>query len=125
MAKKVKSYRGTKEYALINIELVTAAKYRGTITYQEIAKIIGLPLKGNFMGSQIGLLLGEISEDEIANGRPMLSAIAVGVNGKPGPGFYNWAKQLGKFTKGDGESKFLQTECKEVYKTWQVDLKSA
>jgi hypothetical protein len=27
-------YRGSKEYALVYTELITAAKYRGTFTYQ-------------------------------------------------------------------------------------------
>ncbi len=30
-------YRGKKEYALIYTELITAAKYRGSVPYQEIA----------------------------------------------------------------------------------------
>jgi len=122
MAKKVKSFRGTKEYALIYSELIAAAKYRGTITYQEIAKVIGLPLKGNFMGGQVGLLLGEISEDELANGRPMLSAIAIGVSGKPGPGFYDWARKLGRLASED-EFSFWEEECKAVYDTWKVTLR--
>jgi hypothetical protein len=44
-------YRGKKEYALIYTELITAAKYRGTVTYQEIAQIMCLPLTGKHKGS--------------------------------------------------------------------------
>jgi len=36
-------YRGTKLYHLVFNELITAARYRGTVTYQEIAKMMGLP----------------------------------------------------------------------------------
>ena len=107
-------YRGTKAYSLIFSELITAAKYRGTITYQEIAKIIGLPLQGNYLGSEVGALLGEISEDEVENGRPMLSAIAVDTKGKPGKGFYPWAKKL-KRQKNETDEVFWKNECKAVY----------
>lgn len=114
-------HRGTKEYGLIYTELITAAKYRGTVTYQEIAQIMGLPLSGNHMSREVGWILGEISADELANGRPMLSAIAVGVNGKPGQGFFEWASKLGRLTTED-EWDFWESECKAVYDTWKVKL---
>ena len=74
-------YRGSKEYLLVYCELIRPARYRGTTTYQAIAEIMGLPLRGSYMGSEIGKVLGEISEDELNQERPMLSAIAVGVSG--------------------------------------------
>lgn len=114
-------YRGKREYGLIYTELITAAKYRGTVTYQEIAQIMGLPLQGNHMSREVGWVLGEISEDELKNGRPMLSAIAVGVNGKPGAGFFDWARKLGRLTSED-EWAFWESECKAVYDTWKVKL---
>lgn len=116
-------YRGTKEYALVYTELITAAKYRGTVTYQEIAKLIGLPLQGNHMGKEIGQLLGEISEDEVIRGRHMLSAVAVNTQGLPGPGFFVLAKDLGKLTDGEDEKKFWRSECVALYETWKVVLK--
>ena len=118
-------FRGTKEYALVYTELITAAKYRGTVTYQEIAKMMGLPLQGSNMGRVIGLILGEISEDEVANGRPMLSAVAVSVEGLPGGGFYSLAKELGRLSSEENENIFWQKERKAVYETWKVVLKEA
>ena len=117
-------YRGTKLYHLVFNELITAARYRGTVTYQEIAKIMGLPMRGSYMGSQTGIILGEISEDELKNGRPMLSAIAVGVNGKPGSGFFAWAKELYGLEDDPEveEETFWKDECAKVYETWKVDL---
>jgi hypothetical protein len=115
-------YRGTKEYSLVYAELITAAKYRGTVTYQEVAKILGLPLQGNYMGGVIGQLLGEISDDEVANGRPMLSAIVVNIKGLPGPGFFTLARQLGKLQDED-EQAFWEKECQQVYETWKVVLR--
>lgn len=117
-------YRGSKAYYLVYSELITAARYRGTITYQEIAKIMGLPMSGNYMGSQIGWVLGEISEEEVKNGRPMLSAIAVSAKGKPNPGFYNWVRKLYDLKDDENfdEEAFWNEECTKVYETWKVEL---
>ena len=117
-------YRKTKEYHLVYSELINAARHRGTVTYQEIAKIIGLPLKGNYMGAEIGQLLGEISEDEFNNDRPMLSAIAVNTKGSPGSGFFELARSLEKLTdeSKEGEKSFWADEKKAVYDTWKVIL---
>jgi hypothetical protein len=57
-------YRRTKEYHIVFAELLVAARYRGTVTYQEIAQIMKLKPRGNYMGREVGHLLGEISEDE-------------------------------------------------------------
>ena len=124
MVKTSGTFRGTKEYTLIQVELITAARYRGTVTYQEIAKILGLPLTGNFMQKRVGTILGEISRDEHANGRSMLSAVAVGVDGKPGKGFYGLARELGVLNTGDDELAFWESERKAVYNIWKVVLKS-
>lgn len=117
-------YGGTVEYYKVHKELTNAARYRGTVTYQEIAQIMGLPLKGSYMGSQVGYILGEISEDEVQQGRPMLSAVAVGVSGEPGDGFYGLAKDLNIFSEENVEAKrkFWQQEKDKVYKVWQKKL---
>ena len=117
-------YRGKKEYYLTFNELISAARYRGTVTYQEIAQLVGLPLKGSYMGSMIGHLLGEISEDEVNNGRPMLSAVAVNVQGVPGPGFYALARELGKEFDDSKEAKlaFWSSELSNVYEVWKIAL---
>ena len=118
-------YRGTMAYHLIYSELIAAARYRGSVTYQEIAKIIGLPLSGNHMGHEIGQLLSEIAEDEFIADRPMLSAIAIKANGSPGPGFFNLARNLKKLSSGieTDERTFWEKERKDIYDTWKVALK--
>ncbi len=117
-------YRNTKEYHLVYTELIAAARYRGTVTYQEIAKIMGLPMRGSYMGSQIGHILGEISEDEVKAGRPMLSAVAVNVQGAASAGFFNLARELGKIggDSSDEETAFWEKEKAAVYETWKVIL---
>lgn len=115
-------YRGTTEYFHVLSELVRAAQYGGLTTYQDIAVIMGLPQKGSFMGSETGKILGEIAEDESVAGRPMLSAVVVGVNGKPGPGFFTLAKELGRLSAGQDEAAFWQAERQAAYKAWRRPL---
>src|SRR5262249_45880374 len=116
-------YRGTTDYIRVLAELVRAAEYRGVTTYQDLAVIMGLPLQGAYMGKETGHVLGEISEDEVKAGRPMLSAVAVSVAGKAGPGFFALAKELGRFS-GDPaeEANFWHREVQAVYETWKRPL---
>lgn len=118
-------YRGTKEYQLVYAELITAARYRGMTTYQAVAQILGLPLTGSYMGNQVGHAVGEISADEVVQGRPMLSALVVGVNGLPGQGFFILARQLGKLQSDqpEDEQRFWEQEKEAVYETWEREFK--
>lgn len=112
-------YRGTTVYFHVLAELVRAAQYRGSTTYQDIAIIMGLSATGSYMGSETGHILGEISEDEVAAGRPMLSSAAVGVNGKPGPGFFVLARELGLLKAGEDETVFWHKQRDAAYKAWK------
>jgi len=125
MSSDESKYRGTKHYHIIYSELINAARYRGTVTYQEIATIMGLPLQGSYMGSVIGGIIGDISEDEVRDNRPMLSAVVVGVSGVPGKGFYGLAQEHGKVFEDtkEGRLKFWEGEKKAVYETWKMELK--
>lgn len=120
MSEATGKYRGSVAYHLVYSELIRAAQYGGLTTYQAIAQIMGLPLQGSHMGRQVGIMLGEITEDELAQGRPMLSAVAVGVNGVPGPGFAGLARELGKLDSEEkaDEMAFWEAECAAVYETW-------
>jgi hypothetical protein len=116
-------YRGTTDYIRVLAELVHAAEYRGVTTYQDLAVIMGLPLQGSYMGKETGHILGEISEDEVAAGRPMLSAVAVSVSGKAGPGFFALAKDLGRFSGDPGdEERFWRQQLHAAYETWKRPL---
>ena len=76
------------------------------------------------MSREIGLVLGEIVEDEVKAGRPMLSAVAVGVSGKPGPGFYALAKDYGKFAgQPHEEESFWHQERDAAYEVWRRPLR--
>ena len=112
-------YRGTRKYIYVLSELVRAAQYRGVTTYQDIAVIMGLPQKGSYMGAEIGHILGEISEDEVSAGRPMLSAVAVNVKGEAGRGFYELARELRRPGSDGNETEFWSLEKEAVYETWR------
>ena len=125
MADVKNRYRGTTKHFHVLAELVRTAQYRGVTTYQDIAVIMGLPQSGNHMASEVGRVLGEISEDEVEAGRPMLSSVAVGVKGKPGPGFFRFASQLRRFSAGDDEDEFWEQERAETYDAWKRPLSKA
>ena len=116
-------YRGKTVYYHVHAELVRAAQYRGVTTYQDLAVIMALPPTGSHMGKETGHILGEIVEDEVNAGRPMLSAVAVGVGGKPGPGFYTLARQLGKLAEGANELAFWEAERDRTYEAWRRPLR--
>jgi hypothetical protein len=113
-------YRGSKEYLLVYRELITAAHYRGLVSYKAIAKILGIEPTGHHMAREVGLVLGEVSEDEHKRSRPLLSALAVGVIGKPGDGFFQLARQLGKQVgeTTEAQSRFWQEEKAAAYEEW-------
>jgi hypothetical protein len=115
-------YKSTGEYFLVFSRLVEAARFRGTVTYQELADVMGLPITGNFMGDEIGNCLGEISEDQHALKKPMLSAVAVTVGGLPGAGFFIMAKKLGMYSGSENNEDrraFWEKEVKLVYECWK------
>lgn len=114
-------YKGKKEYLLVYAELINAARYRGSLTYPEVAEVMGLPLTGNNMGKEVGQLLGEISQEECEQGRPLLSVLVHGVHGLTGGGFFDLARDLGKLqaTTAEAEAQFLERERNAVYATWR------
>lgn len=74
------------------------------------------------MGAATGYLLGEIAEDEVRSGRPMLSAVAVGVSGKAGPGFYGLAKQLQLVDSDHQDLEFWAQQRDAAYDAWRRPL---
>ena len=119
-------YKGQIIFQKVYWELSNAAQYRGYVTYQEIAQMMNLPLSGNYMGKELGQILGEISHEEHIRGRPMLSAIAVSSSEFPGDGFFELAKRLGHQFEDSTEGKrtFWEEEKEKVYLTWQRELKT-
>lgn len=117
-------YRGTKEYRLVRDEMIQAARNGTTITYGDIADIMGLPPRGHYMAKEVGQVSGEISEDEHIQGRPMLSAVAISTERRrPGPGFFGLARDM-RILHGSSEQderRFWAAEKAAVYDTWRED----
>jgi hypothetical protein len=79
--------------------LIQRAKLRGMIPYSElVSQIKAIHIEAH--DQRLFDLLGEISTDEHAEGRGMLTVIVVHKRGdmQPGPGFFDLAKRLGKDT---------------------------
>lgn len=92
------------------------------MTYQELADGVGLPITGNHMAKELGICLGAISEDQDRLNKPMLSAVAVQVDGEPGSGFYTMAHTLKKYSGSDDpaeQRRFWEAELRKVYDLWK------
>jgi hypothetical protein len=86
---------------------------------------MNLPETGQHMAAETGHLLGEISEDEHNQSRPMLSAVAIQKTGKekglPGAGFFTLACQLHKLEENataEQKKVFWENELNQVYEKW-------
>ncbi|MBV9759139.1 MAG: hypothetical protein JO340_01130 [Acidobacteriaceae bacterium] len=117
----VDDYRDLGQYFVVFNEVAAAARYRGTVTYQELAHLIGLPIVGSYMGREIGKILGRISRAEHELKHPLLSAVAVTVGGIPGHGFFELATELEEFSGATEEERreFWETEIKRVHEHWR------
>jgi hypothetical protein len=112
-------YRGTDFYIAVLTRLVEAARYKGLLSHQDIAPLIGAPSRRKVSANQIGHICREISEDEVNAGRPMLGALVVSAKGLPGKEFFRCAKDLGRFPLDLNEKQFWETERDAVYATWR------
>ena len=113
-------WMNTKEYFVTYSLMVNAAQHHGFVTYQEVAQANGFPTFGSYMGRVVGELVGLVSENEVDQGRPMMSSIVVGVSGKPGKGYFDWAKELGLLNEGEDEDAFWHAECEKIYEAWKI-----
>lgn len=119
----MKDWMNSKEYFITYSIMINAAQHSGLCTYQEISQAIGISTAGSYMGRIVGQLIGLVSKNEMEQGRPMLSAIVVGVSGKPGEGFFSWAKELGLLIEGDDEWAFWDSERIKIYEEWKISYK--
>lgn len=111
-------YRGTRKYTEAKRLLIRTARARQTIGYAPFFDILGFG-PGNHAAAEAGHLLGEISEDAVRVGLPMLTALVVSSTTKrPGSGFYVLAGWLGKIREGATDMQkeaFWRAEKQKVY----------
>lgn len=97
--------------------MIKAAKRRAMITYSElVAQITTIDLQAH--DTRLDHLLGEVSSEEHAAGRGLLTVVVVHKTGdmEPGPGFYELAKHLG--IKVADKQKFWIGELHKVHAAW-------
>jgi molybdopterin synthase catalytic subunit len=99
--------------------LISRAKLRGMIPYSELVSQIST-IRLDAHDQRLFHLLGEISSEENAGGRGMLSVLVVHKSGdmQPGPGFFELAKSLGRDTSD--VLKCWIDELKKVHSVWSI-----
>ena len=98
------------------------AAARQTVTYGEVAGWIGWSTRNSHHRRLLGELLGQINRHEDAAGRPMLSAVVVCTDiGRPGSGFYEEARRLGRLT--GSEDGFHEQELAAVWGEWEREAR--
>jgi len=104
----------------IRNKLIEVANHKGMKTYTEVGNWVGLDMSWEVARIQIAQLLDSINEDEISQGHPMLSALVIYKDeGRPGPGFFNCARGLGKLV-GNDEDGFWAKEVTAVHEWWST-----
>lgn len=99
--------------------LINRAKVRGMIPYSELTSQVK-SINMDPESYALAAMLGEISSEENAAGRGMLSVIVVHKTGdmQPGPGFFEFAKELGRDTSN--VLKCWVEELKKVHAYWSI-----
>jgi hypothetical protein len=79
--------------------MIKRARLRGMIAYSDLVREIR-SIKLEAHDQRLSDFLDEISSEEVAAGRGMLTVLVVHKTGdmQPGPGFYELAKRLGRDT---------------------------
>jgi len=97
--------------------LIKRAQVRGMIPYSELVSQIHT-IQMEPKSYALAAMLGEISREEDAVGRGMLTVIVVHKSGdmQPGPGFFELAKELGRDTSDI--LKCWVGELRRVYAYW-------
>jgi len=99
--------------------LSNRAKVRGMMPYSElVSKINAISLEAH--DQRLNEFLRQISIEEEADGRGLLSVVVVHKKGdmQPGPGFFELAKELGRNT--NDILKCWITELNKVHAYWSI-----
>ena len=98
--------------------LIEVAQMRRTTSYTDVAALLHLDAEIPGDRMEIGRILDEISCNENAQGRPLISAVVVLPEiGYPGKGFFLLARELGLNLYCD-ERSFFAYELKRVHDYW-------
>jgi len=104
----------------IYLYLQQIAHEQRTVSYSDIARLAGLNMDREEDRHRLALILGDISIYEHDQGRPMLSAVVVyQAENQPGKGFFDLARQLGKYHGGSDAFEFFVQELQAVHACWK------
>jgi hypothetical protein len=106
--------------------LIKVAKEKRWTYYSEVNEKCNLGFNLNLHKDNNALadMLGEISEYEINNKRPMLSVVVVhytddfGAIHQCGDGFFRWAEKLGVKDKKQPDFQFFREQLKRCFDHW-------
>jgi hypothetical protein len=102
--------------------LIRAAQGGELVYYSELAKLLGIDMDNPHFGVQVGRVLDEINQDEVADGRPMLSAIVVSKDTMlPGKGFFTLGQQLRRTLRDNDEISCALREMKRIHEYWSKE----
>ena len=102
----------------IAARLRAVARAGRTVTYNDLAAVVGLDMDDPAAAREVAGILRAISTVEHGAGRPLLSVVVVGVKtGRPGKGFFKLAQRLGRYDGADDEAFFAQ-ELRRVHAQW-------
>ena len=103
----------------VRTQLTEVAAKRGMTTYGEIAAMIALDLTNPAERNRLAGILDDISRDESAAGRPLLSVVVVNSETQmPGGGFFTMAKSEGHLKPGQDRLEFFALELKRAHDHW-------
>ncbi len=109
-----------------NFLIELARKREGFIYYQQLSDRCNLGF--NFRDNpsdriEIGRILGEISEFEHNEGRPLLSAVVLSKSLQEGDGFFKLCEELGfgSYRKIKSDPAFASIQMNRCYEFWQND----
>ncbi len=105
-------------YSSVYDLLVNVAKAGKTTTYAEIGQLMGLDGNDCRDQDEIDRVLGDIACQEIAEGRPLLPAVALLTGtGYPKYSLFTLARELETCTYYDSRT-FYASELKRVHEYW-------
>jgi molybdopterin synthase catalytic subunit len=101
------------------VVMIERAKIRGMIPYSDLVKKMK-SIKLDAHDPRLFHMLGEISSEEDAAGRGMLTVVVVHKVGdmQPGPGFFELAKLLGRDTTN--KLRCWADELRKVHEIWSL-----
>ena len=114
------------EHPAVYERLVKAARAGEFVHYGELAKMLDIDLENPHFGAQVGKVLDRINADEVAAGRPVISAIVVSKDTMlPGTGFFKLGQESRQTLPEEDEIGFAIRQIKRVHEYWSREAVSS